>query len=68
MSTGPVFPCKHLRSYEMYFQEDALLQEDKYSSGAYHCMCTHDAIGPDGESVEREECTTDRECFEELGR
>ena len=64
---GPVFPCKHLRSHEMYIQGSPLEPEDEYSSGVYQCQKTYDAVGPDGEPVDRSECTPDRECFEELG-
>jgi hypothetical protein len=63
----PQFPCKHLRSHEMNFEDSPLKPEDEYSSGIYHCEQTHDALGPDGEIVDREECTPDRDCFEELG-
>jgi len=63
----PQFPCKHLRSHEMNFQGSPLDPEDKYSSGIYQCQQTHDAVGPDGEPADREECTPDRDCFQELG-
>lgn len=63
----PQFPCKHLRSHEMNFRDSPLDPEDDDSSGIYQCQKTQDGIGPDGEPVDREECTADRECFEELG-
>lgn len=66
-ANGPQFPCKHLRSHEMYFQGSPLDPEDEYSSGVYQCQKTFDAVGPDGEPVDRQECTPDRDCFEELG-
>lgn len=61
------FPCKHLQSHEMNFQGSPLEPEDDHSSGIYQCKKTFDAVGPDGEPVEREECTPERGCFEELG-
>jgi hypothetical protein len=51
----------------MYFQGSPLDPEDEYSSGVYQCQKTFDAVGPDGEPVDRQECTPDRDCFEELG-
>jgi len=61
---GVVFPCKHIRSKEMYYESDPA-DGDQYSGGVYWCAKTHETFGPDGEPVERSECTPDRACFEE---
>jgi hypothetical protein len=61
---GFSFPCKHLRSKEMYYQ-DRPLEEDDYSSGVYWCSRTHETFGPDGREVSRPECKAPRACFED---
>jgi len=59
-----VFPCKHIRSKEMYYQSSTD-ENDPFSSGMFWCARTHESFGPDGEPVERAECKADRRCFEE---
>ena len=59
-----VFPCKHIRSKEMYHQAE-MLADDSYSSGIFWCKRTHETFGPDGEPVEKVECKAGRACFQE---
>ncbi len=61
---GNQFPCKHIRSKEMYYQADQT-DGDQYSGGIYWCAKSHETFGPDGEPVDRSECTPSRACFEE---
>lgn len=58
------FPCKHIRSKEMYYQSSTV-EDDAYASGIFWCMRTHETFGPDGQPVERAECRPCRNCFEE---
>ena len=62
--SGVAFPCKHMRSKEMYYQSDQR-DGDEYSGGIYWCAKSHETFGPDGGAVQRSECTPDRACFEE---
>ncbi|MDZ4859258.1 MAG: hypothetical protein SGI88_09745 [Candidatus Hydrogenedentes bacterium] len=59
-----VFPCKHIRSKEMYYQSSTA-DDDPYASGIFWCTRTHETFGPDGEPVEKSECRSGRRCFEE---
>ncbi len=61
---GPAFPCKHIRSKEMYYQSDQT-EGDAFSGGVFWCTKTHETFGPDGEPVDRTECKAGRVCFEE---
>lgn len=61
---GMLFPCKHIRSKEMYYQSDQV-DGDAYSGGVYWCAKSFQSFGPDGAAVERSECTPDRTCFDE---
>lgn len=57
------FPCKYLRSKEMYYQSSSV--EDPFASGLYWCTRTHETFGPDGELVNDAECKPGRKCFED---
>lgn len=61
---GFVFPCKHIRSKEMYYDAPAG-GDDEFSSGMYWCARTNETFGPDGQPVERQECKAGRSCFED---
>lgn len=59
-----VFPCKYLRSKEMFYQTDDE-NLDEYSGGHFWCARTQDAIGPDGKAVAKTECSPPRSCYQE---
>jgi len=63
-SAGFVFPCKHIRSKEMYYEAPSG-GGDGFSSGMYWCARTNETFGPDGQPVERQECKAGRSCFED---
>jgi hypothetical protein len=54
------FPCRHLRSKEMFYQGD---EEDEFSSGIYWCLRTQEPVGPDGEPAGKKDCCMERSCF-----
>jgi hypothetical protein len=56
----PPFPCRHLRSKEMYYQGS---EDDDFSSGIYWCLRTYEPLGPDGQPVGKNDCCTGRSCF-----
>lgn len=65
METQPsvmMFPCKHIRAKEMYYQADER-EGDAFASGVYWCTCTHQTFGPDGQPVDRSECNPGRGCY-----
>lgn len=55
--------CRHVRSKESFHSKSPLV-EDQFHSGVYWCDLTADALGPDGQCADAEECTQGRECFE----
>jgi hypothetical protein len=55
--------CKHLRLREPRHSREQM-EETETVNGVYWCDCTRDTLGPDGDEVEEEECTTLRSCFE----
>jgi hypothetical protein len=55
-------PCQNLRSKEMYYQSPGE-EEDAYSSGAYWCVQTQEAFGPDGQPTGRRVCCHGRNCY-----
>ena len=55
--------CRHVRSKESFHSVSPLV-EDQFHSGVYWCDLTADALGPDGRSVDAEECCRGRACFE----
>lgn len=55
-------PCQCMRSKEMYY-EPAGAEDDEFSSGAFWCMKTHEAFGPDGQPVGKNECGPGRSCY-----
>lgn len=56
------FPCKCLRSKEMFYGE-AAGEDSLFAGGVYWCTRTQDALGPDGQPVERQECMESRTCY-----
>jgi hypothetical protein len=53
-------PCRHLRNKEMYYDAP---DDDAYASGLWWCTKTHEAYGPDGQSVGKKECCEGRQCY-----
>lgn len=61
-STGLRSQCRNLRSKEMYYESPGQ-EEDAFAGGAYWCLKTHEAFGPDGQPAEKKECCAGRSCF-----
>ncbi|MCI0538078.1 MAG: hypothetical protein L0Z50_22910 [Verrucomicrobiales bacterium] len=57
---GFEFPCRYLRSKEMYYQ---VAEDDEYASGVYWCTKTQEAVGPDGEPAAKKRCCEGRSCY-----
>jgi hypothetical protein len=62
MRTDLVFPCKCLRSKDMYYGAPGA-EPEQDGGGAFWCLKTHEAFGPDGQPASREECAQTRECY-----
>jgi hypothetical protein len=60
--------CKHLRSkqYYMDFSEHASGMDSGVTVPCW-CLKTMKPVGPDSLSVTKDECTPERECFEQDG-
>jgi hypothetical protein len=56
------FPCKFLRSKEMYYGEQSR-EDGLCGGGVFWCSRTQEGFGPDGQPVERAECCETRPCF-----
>ena len=61
-SLSKTFPCQCMRSKEMYYQEDGHA-EDLFTSDAFWCTKTLESFGPDGDSVDSQECGPGRPCY-----
>ena len=61
-TTGLRSPCRNLRCKEMYYENPGR-EEDEFSSGAYWCLKTNEAFGPDGQPAEKKDCCAERSCF-----
>lgn len=66
LTPGGHRPCKCLRSKDMYYKAEPFA-EDEFSSGIYWCAQTQDAIGPDNQPVDSEDCDLGRECYQSAG-
>ena len=55
-------PCRYMRSKEMYYEEPGQ-EEDDYASGAYWCMQTEEAFGPDNDPCDKQDCGPHRSCY-----
>lgn len=58
--------CQHLRHKMMYVDERQMtpgLVDDSSDTRVFHCIKTHDSIGPDSEPVSPSECSPERECY-----
>ena len=60
--------CKHLRSkqYYMDFSEHASGMDSGVPVACW-CLKTMKPVGPDSSAVTQDECTPERECFEQDG-
>ena len=56
------FPCRNLRSKEMYYQSYGA-PDDDFSSGIYWCGRTQENFGPDGEPCSKGDCGAKRTCY-----
>ncbi len=54
------YPCRYLRSKEMYYQG---AEDDAFASGAFWCARTHEPLGPDGAGADKNTCCANRACF-----
>lgn len=58
--------CLKLRHKLMYAdarQAAPGLVDDSSDTRIFHCLSTHDSIGPDNEPVSPAECSPDRSCY-----
>lgn len=58
----PTMQCKCLRSKEMYYSSPCSMHELE-DCGAYWCLSTYEAVGPDRGAATPEECGPSRSCF-----
>ena len=58
----PTMQCKSLRCKEMYYSSPCSMHELN-ESGAYWCLQTYEAIGPDRDPATPQECGPGRTCF-----
>ena len=61
--------CAHLRTKKYFFLTRPALTEDDILDGSGRSWCQHtmEALGPDGELVDPEDCRSQRRCFESIG-
>ena len=57
--------CADLRSKKTYFLGGPPMESSDVLDGSGHCWCrtTQQAIGPDGEAADPEDCRAGRACF-----
>lgn len=69
-SAGPrVSPiCAHLRSKKTFFLDGPPMDSAEVLDASGHCWCrrTQQAVGPDGEVVDPEDCRAGRSCFQSI--
>lgn len=58
--------CRRLRFKGMYIDVEPDPRIPNTSDGFCWCSHTQTCLGPDGEPVEKEDCTIGRGCFEAL--
>lgn len=56
--------CRCLRAKEMFYQ-NAIGDEDRLKNSNFWCLKTQEVFGPDGQVVNRKECSPDRPCYSE---
>jgi hypothetical protein len=56
--------CRHLRSKEMFY-DNGIPLEERGGSGIFWCGKTFHCLGPDGTTVDKEECGPTRMCYEQ---
>lgn len=59
-------PCRRLRSKGMFIQVEPDPLVPNPNDGFCWCSRTHNALGPDGSPVLRDQCKPGRDCYEEL--
>ena len=60
------FPCRRLRSKEMYIDSEHDPTVPNSHSGLFWCMHSQNCLGPDGEIVTLGDCKSGRACFEAM--
>jgi hypothetical protein len=60
--------CRELRSKKYYFLQEMPTETHHMMDGSGHCWCrkTMQILGPDGEMVRAEDCTSGRSCYKSL--
>jgi hypothetical protein len=53
-------PCRNLRCKEMFHHS---AEDDAFASGLYWCGQTQEAVGPDGQPVDKKQCCEGRWCY-----
>ncbi len=58
--------CGGLRSKKFFMRDQLATEAEDYLDASNHCWCfrTQQVIGPDGNSVNPQNCTAERGCFE----
>ena len=62
----PLTPfCGDLRSKKFYMNDAIPAKAEDYMDPSGHCWCyhTHQPVGPDGNQVTPERCTSARKCY-----
>lgn len=60
--------CVHLQSKKTFFRQGPPMEELDVLDGSRHCWCrkTMQALGPDGDVVDLEDCRRGRGCFQSI--
>lgn len=60
--------CREIRSKKYYFMQEMPTENHHLMDGSGHCWCsrTMQIVGPDGEMVRAEDCTSERTCYRSL--
>ena len=58
--------CGGLRSKKFFMRDQLATDAEDYLDASNHCWCFHtqQVIGPDGNSVNPQNCTPERGCYE----
>ncbi len=58
--------CRRLRCKEMFIDTGVAFDIRNTGSGIFWCAHTQNALGPDGQTAEPDDCTPGRGCFEAI--
>ena len=58
--------CRLLRSKWMFIEVEGEANVPRHESGICWCVHTQNCLGPDGQVVTPQTCTTERACYEPI--